>query len=511
MDSMANKVEGMLIDQDGPIQDVDPYTAQRAQMDAAGAASLTMWPSDQMQAQQRSDRAAAIVQAQMDAAVVVASQMQAQRAAERMARDAAPAGADLMAQGRMMGRFETGYGSGMPIQSDMAMTQSEMARLNAQEKSRLEDTMVDMRASGGTSYGTVAIKGGEGIVATSIYTISANKMDPEGVAPDDGTEMEEVLAGLGFKGLMASVEWMAAKGGTSVEAITVTSSDKSAIDRLLKYLTEKFPEGVEVHRQRWVFQSEAEAKVSALSIPGKLFTEGNATKMKGKAVRLLVKLGAACQLDVNLAMTLRQFEVWAASIGGKALYVQVCNRRDQDGKFTAYGNGTIVLGFELPNKTDSTWPKEVPVQFVLNSGAAAMDKTLRLGREYYENPVDSLQRVDEKGAKYEACNNCGHIPGGHIPRKGGERCMYDRDPVVARDTTRRPICVYKAAVMKLFKDTSTDAANNEMARCGARFGWCKGVKKVGAPCDKDKRKKCDLLPCALIAMGSPMEQKCHPC
>lgn len=248
-------------------------------------------------------------------------------------------------------------------------------------------------------------------------------------------------------------------------------------------------------------------------------------------------------------MTLRQFEVWAASIGGKALYVQVCNRRDQDGKFTAYGNGNITLGFDMPNKTGCTWPKEVPVQFVLNSGAAAKDKTLRLGREYYENPVDSLQRVDEKGEGYEACNNCGHIPGGHIPRKGGERCtaatpapgpapttaqalasaparasapaleltltplrcMYDRDPVVARDTTRRPICEYKAAVMKLFKDTSTDAANNEMARCGARFGWCKGVKKVGAPCDKDKRKKCDLLPCALIAKGSPMEQKCHPC
>ena len=94
----------------------------------------------------------------------------------------------------------------------------------------------------------------------------------------------------------------------------------------------------------------------------------------------------------------------------------MCNRRDQNGKFTAYGNGNITLGFDMPNKTGCTWPKEVPVQFVLNSGAAAKDKTLRLGREYYENPVDSLQRVDEKGEGYEACNNCnnncGHIPGG---------------------------------------------------------------------------------------------------
>ena len=59
---------------------------------------------------------------------------------------------------------------------------------------------------------------------------------------------------------------------------------------LLSYLKSTLAEGVEVHRQRWIFQSEEDAKVSALSVPGKLFTSGNATKMKGNTVRLLVKV-----------------------------------------------------------------------------------------------------------------------------------------------------------------------------------------------------------------------------
>ena len=69
-----------------------------------------------------------------------------------------------------------------------------------------------------------------------------------------------VLEKHGFKNMMASIEWVTAKGDTSVEAITVTNSDKSEIDRLLKYLTENLPEGIEVHRQKWMFQPEAEAE-----------------------------------------------------------------------------------------------------------------------------------------------------------------------------------------------------------------------------------------------------------
>ena len=65
--------------------------------------------------------------------------------------------------------------------------------------------------------------------------------------------------------------------------------------------------------------------------------------------------------------------------------------------------------------------------------------------------------------------------------------------------------------MALFKDTSNDKAKTEMDRCGARYGWCKAVKKVGEPCDKNKRKKCDRLPCALIAKGSSMEERCRQC
>ena len=55
MESMAKEVEGMIIDQNGPAQDIDPYTAQRARMDAAGDASL------QMQAQMDAARAASLL------------------------------------------------------------------------------------------------------------------------------------------------------------------------------------------------------------------------------------------------------------------------------------------------------------------------------------------------------------------------------------------------------------------------------------------------------------------
>ena len=224
------------------------------------------------------------------------------------------------------------------------------------------------------------------------------------------------------------------------------------------------------------------------------------------------QLGAACQLDTNLVMVLREFNAWAMlKTEGKVLYVQVCNRRDQNGKFTAKGNGCIILGFEMPDKVGKTWPKEMKMQFVKNSGVAAEIKPLHLGRDYYENPVDSLQRKDEKGEAHEACNNCGHIPGGHIPRKGGQRCEYDNDPKVDYDATRNPVGLYHKNIMALFKDTSNDKAKTEMDKCGARYGWCKAVKKVGEPCDKNKRKKCDRLPCALIAKGSSMEERCRPC
>lgn len=244
---------------------------------------------------------------------------------------------------------------------------------------------------------------------------------------------------------------------------------------------------------------------------------------------------------------IRLFEAWAATIGGRVAYVQVCNRRDEDGKFTTQGNGRILLGFDLPNKEGLTWPKEMPVLFKLNSTSPANPNTvpLALGTHYYENPIDSLRRMDTKGEKSNACNNCGHIPGGHIPRQGGARwtaanqtrtlapgavpakalapapalgqtrtpprCEYDRPPVVAYDSTRKPMSLYRDAIMTLFKNTTTDAAQIEMDRCGARYGWCKEAKKVGDPCDLQKRKKCIRLPCALIATGSAMEMQCRPC
>ena len=130
--------------------DIDPYTAEREAMDRRG-------------------------------------QMQAQRMTERAARDAAPAEADLLAQGRVMGQFEGGRANEGPHPSGGGTAMIPVLDTHA------EDALAGMRANGGASYGTVAIKGGEGIVSTTIHTITAIKMDPEGVAPEDGTEMEEVL------------------------------------------------------------------------------------------------------------------------------------------------------------------------------------------------------------------------------------------------------------------------------------------------------------------------------